>query len=77
MKITIKFSASLQQLLDTLVVVPAGQVLEPLQTLGARVRHLRGMYPRVAGKLLPLSETGATLLTLKIGVFFNLYIHSY
>ena len=45
--------------------VPAGHVLEPLVTLGARVGQLPGVNPRVAHKLLPLSETGATVLTLK------------
>ena len=41
-------------------------MLEPLQTLGTRVRHLPRVHPHVAGKLLPLAEMGATLLTLKI-----------
>ena len=57
--------SSLRQLLDTLVAVPARHVLEPLHTLGAGVGQLPGVHPRVAHKLLPLSETGATVLTLK------------
>jgi len=46
------------------VTVSTSRMLEPLQTLGARVRHLPRVHPHVAGKLLPLSEIGATLLTL-------------
>ena len=66
--------SSFRQLLDTLVAVPARHVLEPLHTLGAGVGQLPGVHPRVAHKLVSLPETGATILTLKIGGFFNLYI---
>ena len=38
------------------------------------VTHLPRVHPHVVGKLLPLSEIGATLLTLKKVRFFNLYI---
>ena len=48
-------------------------MLEPLQTLGTRVRHLPRVHPHVAGKLLPLAEMGATLLTLKIEKGFLIY----